>query len=187
MVAAIRFSASSTRGAAIEPFEILRQRAHGCGGRLGVEQRRHGAHAHRVAAELLHLEPEPLEIRRVRDERLASVRRQVEQQRLEQALALEPSGRQPLHRPLEEHALVRHVLVDDGDALVVDRDDEGVAELAEGDHRADGRRDTGPGSGLRAPGSGACPAPGADGARSRDAAWRPGARRPGSRRVHRLG
>ena len=173
----MRFSVSSTRAPRSRPFEILRQGAHGCGGRLGVEQRRHRAHAHRVAAELLHLEPEPLEIRGMRDERLSPVRRQVEQQRVEQALTLEPSRRQPLHGPLEEDALVGHVLVDDRDAFVVDRDDEGVAELAKGDHRADGRRSAR--TGLRAPGSGlrGLSGPGHRRPRSRNAAWRlePGA------------
>ena len=45
-------------------------------------------------------------------------------------------ARQPLHHLLEQHALVRHVLIDDRHAFVVDRDDERVAELAERDHRA---------------------------------------------------
>ena len=66
--------------------------------------------------------------------------RQVDQQRRQQPLALEPSGRQPLGDLLEQHPLVRHVLIDDRDPLVVDGDDEGVAELAERNHRAGRRR-----------------------------------------------
>ena len=37
---------------------------------------------------------------------------------------------------LEQHAFVRDVLIDDRHTLIVDRDDERVAELAEGKHRA---------------------------------------------------
>ena len=94
----------------------------------------------RIAAELLDLEPERLERLGTADERLAFGRRQLEHHRHEQALALEPPGGQPLHDPLEQHPLVRDVLVDDADALVVDRDDERVAELPERDHRADRSR-----------------------------------------------
>ena len=46
-------------------------------------------------------------------------------------------ARQPLHHPLEQHPLVRHVLVDDRHPLVVHGDDERVAELAERNHRPD--------------------------------------------------
>ena len=49
---------------------------------------------------------------------------------IEQALAFERAARQPLGDALEQHALVRDVLIDDRDALVVDGDDERVAELA---------------------------------------------------------
>ena len=97
---------------------------------------------------------------------------------------LEPSGRQPLHRPLEQHALVGDVLVDDRDAFVVDRDDEGVAELAEGDHRPDGRRSTP--SGLRAPGSGLRGLSG-PGHRRPGAETPPGGLEPGPGSRHRLG
>ena len=65
-----------------------------------------------------------------------AARRQLDQQRLEQPLALEPAAGQPLGDALEQDALVRHVLVDDGDALFVHRDDERVAELAERHHAA---------------------------------------------------
>ena len=53
-------------------------------------------------------------------------------------LSRRPRG-QRLHHPLEQHALVRDVLVDDRHPLVVDGDDEGVAELAERNHRTDVR------------------------------------------------
>ena len=66
-------------------------------------------------------------------------RRQVEHHRHQQPLRLEAARRQPLHHPLEQHALVRDVLIDDRNPLVVDRDDERVAELAERNHRPDAR------------------------------------------------
>ena len=66
----------------------------------------------------------------------AARRRQLDEQRHQQPLALQAAGRQPLHHALEQHALVRDVLVDDGDALVVHRDDERVAKLPERNHRA---------------------------------------------------
>ena len=55
----------------------------------------------------------------------------------QQTLTLERFGRQPLHDPLEQHPLVRDVLIDDAQPLVVHGDDERVAELPERDHRAD--------------------------------------------------
>ena len=64
-------------------------------------------------------------------------RRQLQQDGGEQPLALHPARRQPLHHLLEEHALVRDVLIDDRHALVIHRDDERIAELAERDHRPD--------------------------------------------------
>jgi hypothetical protein len=65
----------------------------------------------------------------------------VEDQRDEQALRLEAARGQALHHSLEQHPLVGDVLVDDGDPLRVDCDDERVPELTERDHRLDiGRR-----------------------------------------------
>ena len=92
---------------------------------------------HAVAAEVFDFQAEPLEHGGVLRQRLALRRRQLEHDRREQPLALERARGQLLHHLLEEHALVRHVLIDDRDALVVDGDDVGVAELAERDHRPD--------------------------------------------------
>ncbi len=64
----------------------------------------------------------------------------VEQHRHQQPLRFEPPRGELLHHPLEQHPLVRDVLIDDRQPLVVDRDDEGVAELAERNHRLDVRR-----------------------------------------------
>ena len=77
--------------------------------------------------------------RRARRSACARRRRQLDQHRLEQPLALEPAARQPLGDPLEQHPLVRDVLIDDRDALFVHGDDERVAELAERHHRPDRR------------------------------------------------
>ena len=63
--------------------------------------------------------------------RLTRGRRHLDEQRLEQPLALETRLRQPLRDALEEHALVGHVLVDDGDAILVDRDDEALVQLGD--------------------------------------------------------
>ncbi len=94
----------------------------------------------------------------MRGERLALRRRQLDQQRRQQPLALEPADGQLLDDLLEQHPLVRHVLIDDRDPLVVDGDDEGVAELAERNHRAGRRRGRDPVSGQAAPAAGP-PAP----------------------------
>jgi hypothetical protein len=48
----------------------------------------------------------------------APLRRQTDDQRLQQTLAFEPARRQPLSDPLEQHSLVRDMLVDDGDAFL---------------------------------------------------------------------
>ena len=63
--------------------------------------------------------------------------RELEQDRCQQPLAFQTPARQPFHDLFEQHALVRHVLVDDRHALVIYGDDEGVAELAQRDHRPD--------------------------------------------------
>jgi len=116
-------------GAAIQSFQVLGQRPQRGIAVLAAEQCRERGYAQRIAAELLDLESEPLEIGRVRRERLASSRRQLDEHRYEQALALEPAARQALGDPLEQHALVRHVLIDDRNPLIVNRDDESVSEL----------------------------------------------------------
>src|SRR5215468_12165161 len=72
-------------------------------------------------------------------ESLPRGRRQFHQHRNEQPLAFEGSCAQALRDPLEQHALVRDVLIDDRDALIVYGDDEGVAELAQWGERADAR------------------------------------------------
>jgi hypothetical protein len=64
-----------------------------------------------------------------RHQRLTGGAAHLDQHRDEQALRFEAVGCQPLERALVQDALVRHVLVDDGDALGVHRDDERVAEL----------------------------------------------------------
>ena len=72
-------------------------------------------------------------------------RRQVDEHRRQQALALEAARPQCVGDLLEQHALVRHVLVDDRHPLVVHGEDEGVAELPQRNHRTDiVRRGAGP-------------------------------------------
>ena len=70
-------------------------------------------------------------------QRLPLRRRHLDQDGRQQPLALETARRQLLHDPLEEHPFVRDVLIDDRHTFVVYRDDEGVAELPERDHRPD--------------------------------------------------
>ena len=57
-------------------------------------------------------------------------RRKFEDQRHEQALAFHSLGGALFHDLFEEYALVGHVLVDDPESFVVDREDEGLADLA---------------------------------------------------------
>src|SRR5688572_646068 len=124
-------------GAAIESFQVLGQRPNRRIALLPAQHHRVRRDPQQVAAELFELETESLEIGGMRRERLARGRRQLHEQRFQQALALETPGRQPLGEPLEQDALVRHVLVDDRDAFLVHGDDEGVAELPERHHRTD--------------------------------------------------
>ena len=135
--------------ATIEALEIFGQREQRPRAVVRVEQRRHRVHSDRRVAERFELEPEPRELGRAAHERLVRRRRDVEHHRHEQPLRLERAGRQALHHALEQHALVRDMLIDDRNPLVVHGDDERVAELAEGNHRLDidrrshcrGRRD----------------------------------------------
>ena len=124
-------------GAAVEPFEIIGERADRGFALGGLEQCRNRGQPKAVSSELLDLDPEPLERGRVGGQRLALRRRQLDHDRREQPLALESPGRQPFHHLLEQHALVRDVLIDDRHPLVVDGDDERIAELPERSHRAD--------------------------------------------------
>jgi hypothetical protein len=59
-------------------------------------------------------------------------REKVDEQRHEEALALDLFGVAFAEDLFEENALVSYVLVDDPEALFVSGEDEGVAELAEG-------------------------------------------------------
>ena len=119
----------------VEAVEVLGEGAHRGLGRSQGHDGGHRGDADAVAAERLHLEPQPIQHVPVSGEGLPLGRRQVQHDGLQQALALEPAGGEPLHHLLEQHPLVGHVLIDDGDAVLVDGDDEGVAELAEGLHR----------------------------------------------------
>ena len=92
-----------------------------------------------VAAEIVHLEAEPRQRVAAGQQRLALGRRQFEHDRNQQPLALERTLGEPLHEALEQHPLVRHVLIDDRNPLVVDRDDEGVAKLPQRDERPHAR------------------------------------------------
>ena len=124
-------------GAPVEAFEILGEREQRLRAVLRLEQRRHGGHVDRRVAEAPDFEAEALQLEGAGEQCLVRRRSDIEQDRHEQALRLEPPGRQLLHHPFEQHALVRHMLIDDRHSLVVHGDDEGVAELAERDHRLD--------------------------------------------------
>ena len=71
------------------------------------------------------------------DQRLMRGRGDVDHQGDEQPLRLERSTGKPLHHPLEQHPLVRNVLIDDRHPFIVHRNDERVAKLAERNHRPD--------------------------------------------------
>ena len=85
--------------------------------------------------------PKRSSVRAARPAPVARRRRSSSTHRHQQPLALERPRRQPLHDPLEQHALVRDVLVDDRNALVVHGDDEGVAELPQRNQRPHDGRD----------------------------------------------
>ena len=120
--------------AAIQPFQILRQRAYG--GHRILAARTAGTAVTRSVSPPKSSTPKPsrVEIVRMAQQRLPPFGRQLDQHRLEQSLALESSGAQFLHHALEQHALVRDMLIDDRDAVGIHRDDERVAELAERHH-----------------------------------------------------
>ena len=88
-------------------------------------------HTQGFAPEIVHAKPEPVEIGGVAQQRLPPFRRQLDEHRLEQPLALEATRAQFLHHAFEQHALVGYVLIDDSDAVGVDRDDERIAKLPE--------------------------------------------------------
>ena len=137
MVAAICFSASSTRDAAIEPFEIFGERAQRLRRRhLGPAAPAHGRDLDASPPNSSTSNPNRARSLGVGDQRLACVRRKSMHTGIQQPLALERPDVSRSIDPLEEDALVRDVLVDDGDALVVHGDDERVAELPERNHRA---------------------------------------------------
>src|SRR6187402_2882334 len=123
--------------AAIEAIEILPERTKR---RLHVTQADesgHRRHAYRLAAEWLDVESEALEIPKMRFDtgQLGGV--SLEDQRREQPLALEPAAGQPLVDAFVEDALVRHVLIDDRQAVPVHRENVRVPELPERLHRQD--------------------------------------------------
>jgi hypothetical protein len=117
--------------------QALEIRGHGAQRLLGaipVEECGHRDHAQAAAAEVLDFEAETAERGMVHEQCLVLARREVEHDRRQQALRFERAAREPFRDLLEENPLVRDVLVHDRDALIVDRDDERVAELAERRH-----------------------------------------------------
>src|SRR5215208_3146846 len=127
-------------GGRIPPgFEILGQRTQHSRTFFAPEQRRKCRYPHRLAAELFDIKPETFELSDMRCQGLTAARRQLEDHRFEQPLALQLSGRQAFGDAYEEHTLVCDMLIDDGDALLVHGDDERVAELAERHHWPDRR------------------------------------------------
>ena len=122
---------------AVETLEILAEREQRARRVVRFEEGGHGSDLDRRCAESLELEPELLELARAADECLKRRRGELDEHRHEQALRLEAAGCQLLHHALEQHTLVRHVLIDNRDPLVIHRNDERVAELPERNHRAD--------------------------------------------------
>src|SRR5262245_42996214 len=125
--------------AAIEAFQILRQRPQRSGAILAPEQCRTRSYTDRFAAEFLQLESETREIRRVRRQRLSCGGGQIHQHWNEHPLTFERAARGPLRDAFEQHALMGHVLIDDRNPLIVDGNDEGVTKLTERSHWTDGR------------------------------------------------
>jgi hypothetical protein len=78
----------------------------------------------------------------MRQQRLTGRSGNLDQHRFEKPLTLQTAGGEPLQDPFEQDPLVSDVLVNDRNALLIDRNDEGVAELTEGDERTEERRRT---------------------------------------------
>ena len=138
----MRLSASSTREPAVEALEVLGQRAQRG---LRTPRGRAAPGTARQAQRCRRRTPRSRSRsargrRRARISACLPLGRAARSASAQQPLALEPAARQPLRDPLEQHALVRDVLIDDRDALVVDRDDERVAELARAGSSAGSRR-----------------------------------------------
>ena len=78
-------------GPSVQAFQIFRERTNRGDAVLAIEDRGQRANAKTVAAELLHLEAQSIEIGSMRDDRLKARWRQLDQQRFEQPLAFEPA------------------------------------------------------------------------------------------------
>ena len=116
---------------AIVPFEVIGERAERAVDVRRGENRRHRGDAHAGPAKVFELEPEARQRLAPGQQRVMACAGQVEHHGHQQSLALERGLREALENPLEQHALVRHVLIDDHQAVVVHRHDERIAELAE--------------------------------------------------------
>ena len=126
--------ASSTPEPAMGPFKILRQRSK-CHLSQSSDRSMAGYADTRMVSppNSSSCGTETLRIGNAAEQRLPrSCWRRVGDQQLEQVLTLQPACRGPVGDPLEQHAFVCDMLVDDRDAFLVDGDDEGVAELAKG-------------------------------------------------------
>ena len=123
------------RRAAIAAVEVVGERADRRRRGFDLHDRRHRRDVDGAIAERLDLEAEARQVLAARAERFDLGRRQLEDERRQQALALEGARREALEDLLVEDALVGDVLIDDQQALAVDGDDERVAQLAERHHR----------------------------------------------------
>jgi hypothetical protein len=72
-------------------------------------------------------------------QRLMLTRTQFHHHRRQQALRVQRPSGQPLRDLFEQDPLVRHMLIDDGNAFLVDRENERVTKLPEWRHRPDER------------------------------------------------
>ena len=108
-------------------------------GILSAEHRRNRCHAHRVGAEFVDTEPEPIEIVGVAEERLARLWRELDEQRLEQPLAFQTATAEPPHDPLEQHTLMRHMLVNNPPTIFVHGEDKRIPNLSQRTKRTQGR------------------------------------------------
>jgi hypothetical protein len=126
-----------------QPLVLCRSTGHSISGQcierlsettLGVEARmghRHGVDDQRVSAKSLHLESQPLQVFAIGVERLALGRPEMESQWEKQPLRGGGTALERVHELLVQHALVRRVLVDENEAILVLERDVGPSELDE--------------------------------------------------------
>jgi hypothetical protein len=126
------------RLALARPVDVLHERLDQPLRLLSAQQRGHRAQHHRRAAPALEPEAQAFERGRPLLHEPGLARAQLDRLREQQLLRGQRARVELAKEPLEQHALVRHVLVDEEHLVVARGDDEGVLQLP--DDLAEARR-----------------------------------------------